>query len=396
MYDFDSITNRYKTNSLKWDGLKEKYGREDLIPLWVADMDFKVSPAIMKSLQERIKHPIYGYMYCSDDYYESIIRWMKRRHSWEVEKEWIVFTPGVVSALSYAIRAFTKPGDNIIVQSPIYHPFYSTIENNKRNVVINPLIYKNGTYYMDYKDLERKIDSKTKLLLLCSPHNPIGRVWTKEELSKLGEICLRNNIIIISDEVHFDLVYREHTHTVMANVSPEIRDNCIICTSPSKTFNIAGLQISNIIIPNNELRKKYDDELKKDHIVRPNIFGQGALIAAYDESEEWLDSLIRYLEENKNFFIDFIETRIPKLKVVKPQGTYLLWVDCSGLNMNSEELKEFFLNKCRLALNHGEIFGEEGKLFQRFNIACPRTVLEEVLLRIEEAIKDEVSELMNN
>ncbi|WP_333638099.1 MalY/PatB family protein [Tissierella praeacuta] len=391
MYDFDSITNRYKTNSLKWDGLKEKYGREDLIPLWVADMDFEVSPAIVKSLQERIKHPIYGYMHCSDEYYESIIRWMKRRQSWEVEKEWIVFTPGVVSGLSYAVRAFTKPGDNIIVQSPVYHPFYSTIENNKRNVVTNPLIYKNGTYYMDYEDLERKIDSKAKLLFLCSPHNPIGRVWTKEELSKLGEICLKNNIIIISDEIHFDLVYKEHTHTVMANISPEIRDNCVICTSPSKTFNIAGLQISNIIIPNNELRKKYAEELEKDHIVRPNVFGQGALIAAYDESEEWLDSLMMYLKENKNFFIDFIEIRIPKLKVVKPEGTYLLWVDCSGLNMNSEELKEFFLNKCRLALNHGEIFGEEGKLFQRFNMACPRTVLEEALLRIEEAINDKIS-----
>ncbi len=251
--------------------------------------------------------------------------------------------PGVVPALSYAIEAFTKPGDNIIVQSPVYHPFYSTIENNERRIITNPLIYKNNRYYMDYEDLESKINSKTKLLILCNPHNPVGRVWTKEELAKLGgEICLNNNIIIISDEIHFDLVYKGNNHTVMANISSEIRDNCIVCTSPSKSFNIAGLQVSNIIIPNDDLREIYNMELKKHHIGRPNIFGQIALIAAYNESEDWLDSLIEYLEQNKNFFMDFIERKIPQLKVVEPEGTYLLWVDCSGLGMDSEELRKFF------------------------------------------------------
>lgn len=386
MYNFHKGIPRQGTNSIKWDTLKGLYGREDLIPLWIADMDFEVAPAISRAIQERAKHPVYGYIYCSDQYYESIIRWMKRRHDWEVKKDWIVFTPGVVPALSYAIKAFTEPGDCIIVQSPVYHPFYSSIESNGRKVVTNPLIYKDGRYTMDYEDLEKKIDSKTKLLLLCSPHNPVGRVWTKEELMKLGEICLKNNIIIVSDEIHFDLVYKGYTHTVLANVSPELRDNCIVCTAPSKTFNLAGLQVSNIIIPNEELRKKYSMELEKDHILRPNVFGEGALIAAYDESEDWLDSLMDYLEENKDYFIDFIEKKIPQLKVVKPEGTYLLWVDCSGLNMNSKELNDFFLKECGLVLNHGEIFGEEGKVFQRFNIACPRPILEEALKRMEEAI----------
>lgn len=388
MYDFDKIINRYGTNSMKWDGLKETFEKDNLLPLWVADMDFEVSPAISKELEKRIKHPIYGYMHWSDEYYESVIGWMKRRHGWEVDKNWIVFTPGVVPAVSYAIKALTDIGDSVIIQTPVYHPFKTTIESNGRNVVTNPLIYKDGTYYMDLEDLERKIDSKTKVLILCSPHNPVGRVWTKKELNELGEICLRNNIIIVSDEIHFDLIYKGNTHTVMADISPEIRDNCIVCTSPSKTFNIAGLQVSNIIIPNEKLREKYSMELEKDHIVRPNVFGQEALIAAYNESEDWLDSLMEYLEENKNFFIDFIETKIPQLKTIRPEGTYLLWVDCSGLNMNSDELNEFFLNKCKLALNSGEMFGEEGKLFQRINIACPRAVLEEALMRIEKAVKE--------
>ncbi|WMM25200.1 MalY/PatB family protein [Tissierella sp. MB52-C2] len=388
MYDFDKIINRYGTNSMKWDGLKETFEQDNLLPLWVADMDFEVSPAISKELEKRVKHPIYGYMHWSDEYYSSVIGWMKRRHGWEINKDWIVFTPGVVPAVSYAIKALTDIGDSVIIQSPVYHPFKTTIESNGRNVVTNPLIYKDGTYYMDLEDLERKIDSKTKVLILCSPHNPVGRVWTKKELNELGEICLKNNIIIVSDEIHFDLIYKGNTHTVMADTSPEIRDNCIVCTSPSKTFNIAGLQVSNIIIPNQELREKYSMELEKDHIVRANVFGQEALIAAYNESEDWLDSLMEYLEENKNFFIDFIKTRIPQLKTIRPEGTYLLWVDCSGLNMKSDELNEFFVNKCKLALNSGEMFGEEGELFQRINIACPRAVLEEALMRIEKAVKE--------
>lgn len=388
MFDFDNVIERRGTNSRKWDCLDKLYGRDDLLPLWVADMDFAVSPAIIKAIQKRAEHPIYGYSDCSDKYYESIINWMKRRHNWDIEKEWILFTPGVVPALSYAVKAFTEPGDKIIIQSPVYHPFHTTITDNNRNLITNPLIYKDGHYYMDYEDLESKIDSKTKMLILCNPHNPVGRVWTRDELAKLGEICIKNGIIIVSDEIHFDLIYKEYTHTVMANVSPKIRDNCVVCTAPSKTFNIAGLQVSNIIIPNEYLRAKFNMELEKNHIVRPNAFGECALIASYDESEEWLDEVMDYIEENKNFFIDYVEKKIPKLKVIKPEGTYLLWVDCSELGMSSNKLKDFFINECRVALNHGEMFGEEGKQFQRFNIACPRSILEEALKRIEEAVNN--------
>ncbi len=390
MSNFDYLINRRQTNSVKWDKLKELYGKDDLIPLWIADMDFSVSPAIVKALKKRMEHQIYGYSDCSDRYYESVINWMSRRHDWQIEKEWIVYAPGVVPALSYSIRAFTEPGDNIIIQSPVYHPFYSTIESNGRNVVTNPLIYKDGKYYMDYVDLERKIDSKTRMLILCSPHNPVGRVWTKEELLRLGEICIKNDIILVSDEIHFDLVYRGHKHTVMASISPEIADRCIVLTSPSKTFNIAGLQIANAIISNESLRERYIRELEKDHIVRPNIFGERALIAAYDQSEDWLEDLLDYLEENKNFFIEYMHKNISQLKVVKPEGTYLLWVDCSGLGMNWEDLRKFFIEKCGLALNDGAMFGEEGRFFQRFNIACPRWVLEEALKKIDEAVNSKL------
>lgn len=386
MYNFDDLIDRRNTNCMKWDRLEELFGGTGLLPLWVADMDFSAPPAVLKAIKERTNHPIFGYNYSSDEYYQAVISWMKRRHNWKIDREWILFTPGVVPALSYSVKAYTEPDDNIIIQSPVYRPFYTTIENNGRNIITNPLIYRDGRYFMDYEDLEAKIDSKTKLLILCSPHNPVGRVWTKEELTKLGEICLKNDIIIISDEIHFDIVYKGYDHTVLANVSPEIRERCIICTAPSKTFNIAGLQISNIIIPNNELREKYSLELEKDHIIRPNVFGEGALVAAYNESEDWLDSLLEYLEKNRDFFISFVDKNIPQLKVVKPEGTYLLWVDFSDLGMNSEELRDFLVNKCKLAVNPGEMFGKESGLFQRFNIGCPRSILEEALIRIEKAV----------
>lgn len=386
MYSFDSIINRVGTNSVKWDNLKELYDRDDLIPLWVADMDFKAPSEIVEALKDRVEHNVYGYTFPSDKYYNAVISWMKRRHNWTIERDWIVYTPGVVPALSYAIRAFTKPGDKIILQSPVYHPFYSAIEDNGRHVVNNPLTYKDGKYYMDYEDLESKIDSKTKLLILCNPHNPVGRVWTKNELRKLADICIKNDILIISDEIHFDIVYRGNEHTVFGSLSPEISANSIVLTAPSKTFNVAGLQVSNVIIPNRKLRERFAMETEKDHISSPNIFGGEALIAAYDKCEYWLEELLDYLEGNRDFFINFIEERIPKLKIVNPEGTYLMWVDCSELNMNPEELSDFFVNKCRVALNSGEMFGEEGKAFQRFNIGCPRSILKEALERIERAI----------
>lgn len=388
MYDFNQVIPRKNTNSMKWDKLIESYKRDDLIPMWVADMDFLVSPHITDAINKRLQNPVFGYTFCSDDYYEAVINWMKKRHNWDIKREWIVYTPGVVPALSYAIRAYSEIGDNVIIQTPVYHLFKQTIINNQRNVITNPLKYENGTYIMDFEDLEKKIDSKTKLLILCSPHNPVGRVWTVEELLKLSEICLKNNIKIISDEIHFDLIYKDYKHTVLSTISNEIKENSIICTAPSKTFNLAGMQVSNIIIPNKEMRDKYNRQLEIDHIGKPNSFGEAALIAAYNDSEQWLDSLIAYIEQTKDYFIDYIEKHIPQLKVVNPEGTYLLWVDCSELGMNSQELKDFFINECKLALNHGQMFGEEGDSFQRFNIACSRTLVQEALDRMNQAIKN--------
>lgn len=386
MHNFDEVINRRNTSSVKWDNLKNLYGRDDLIPLWVADMDFKSPPAVIKALKERADHGVYGYTFPSEEYYNAVINWMERRHNWHIDKEWISYAPSVVAALSYCIRAFTEPGDKIIIQTPVYHPFYSTIEENERIVVKNPLIHRDGKYYMDFDDLERKAKDGAKMLILCSPHNPVGRVWTKEELKRLADICLENNILVVSDEIHFDIVFKGNEHTVFASLSPEVADNCVVLTSPSKTFNLAGLQVSNVIIPNEMLRMKFRKEENKDHISSPNVFAQRALIAAYDHSEEWLDELLKYLEGNRDFFIDYINKRIPKLKVTESEGTYLMWVDCTELGMNPQQLKEFFVNKCKVALNEGKMFSEEGNTFQRFNIGCPRSILEEALNRIERAI----------
>jgi cystathionine beta-lyase len=388
MYNFDKIINRRGTMSVKWDNLKNLYGRGDLLPLWVADMDFEAPPEVIRALMERAEHGVYGYTFISDEYYDAVIGWMKRRHNWQIEREWITFTPGVIPALSYAIRAFTQPGDKIIVQTPVYHPFYHAIEANERLIVKNPLIYKDGKYHMDFDHLERNIDDRVKMLILCSPHNPVGRVWTKEELRKLADICFKYDILVVSDEIHFDIVYKGHEHTVFANLSYEASQNCVVLTAPSKTFNLAGLQVSNAIIPNELLRLKFRNELNKDHILSPNVFGERALIAAYNRSEGWLEALLEYLEENRDFFIEYMEKNIPKLKPVKPEGTYLVWVDCTELGMNPKQLRDFFVNKCKLALNDGQMFGEEGSLFQRFNIGCPRSILEEALYRIEIAVNN--------
>ena len=386
MYNFDKIIDRRNTGASKWDNLGKLYGREDLIPLWVADMDFPVSKAISEALKRKVEHPVYGYTFLSDRYYEAVVGWMERRHKWKIEKDWITYTPGVVPALSFCIKAFTKPGDKIIIQTPVYHPFYSVIEKNGRQLVKNPLKFEDGKYSMDYEDLEKKIDSKTKLVILCSPHNPVGRVWKKEELERLADICMKNNILVVSDEIHFDIVYKGNEHTVFGSLSREVMDRCVVLTAPSKTFNIAGLKVSNAIISNGELREKYRLEMEKLHMSSPTVGGEDALIAAYNESEDWLEDLLVYLEGNRDFLVDYIDERIPKLKAIKPEGTFLVWVDCSGLNMDHDELRDFFVNKCKVALNDGKMFGDEGEKFMRFNIGCPRPLLREALERIEQAV----------
>lgn len=350
-------------------------------------MDFKVAPEIVKSMKNRFDHNIYGYSVFSKNYYRSVINWMKKRHDWEVDREWIVYTPGIVTALSLAIKAFSKAGDEIIIQPPVYHRFYDVIKNNDRRVVENPLIEKNGKYFMDLEDLEQKVSKGTKVMVLCSPHNPVGRVWSEGELRKLSEICLKYGITIISDEIHFDIVYKGSEHTVLPKISSEIAENSVICTSPTKTFNLAGVHISNIIIPNENLRARYKLELQKDHLIRPNILSEPALVGAYDNSEDWLNSLLIYLEENRNYVLNFIESRIPKLRAISPEGTYLVWIDCEEISKDSEIIRKFFLEECGLVLSQGVEFGSESKSFQRLNIACSRLLLKEALERIERALK---------
>lgn len=385
-YDFNKVVDRFNTKSVKWDLLEEIYGDKDVIPMWVADMDFEVPEEIIRAIKKRLNHGIFGYSLSGKEYNDAIINWMKQRHQWNIQGEWIKFTPGVVPALNFILRAFTKPGDQVIIQTPVYHPFARSIKNTGCTVVKNPLKYENLTYKMDLEDLEKKITNRTKILILCNPHNPVGRVWSKEELTALGEICLKHGILVVSDEIHFDLIYKENKHTVFASISEEFAQNSITCTAPSKTFNIAGFQTSNIIIPNDKLRNLFSIELENLAINGPNIFGCEALIAAYNSGAQWLDDLIDYLKGNLDFLISFIEKRIPKIKVVKPQGTYLVWLDCSGLNMNGEEMREFFVKKVKLGLDDGIMFGEEGEKFQRVNIACPRSILKEALERIEKEV----------
>ena len=385
-YNFDKVVNRFNTESIKWDIIEEKYGHKDVIPMWVADMDFEVAKPISEAIKKRASHEIYGYTLKGDSYYEAVINWMDKHHNWHIKKEWINYTPGVVPALNYIIRTYANSGDEIIIQTPVYHPFYSSVKNNGCIIVENPLIYENGSCKMDYEDLKKKITHRTKILVLCNPHNPVGRVWSKDELIKLGQICIENNILVVSDEIHFDLIYKGNEHTVFASISEEFAQNSVICTAPSKTFNSAGLQVSNIIIPNKKLRNLYNITLENNAGNEINSFAAVALEAAYNEGEEWLQQLLLYLGENLNFLMQYFEERIPKIKVIKPEGTYLVWIDCLALNMSPSELEEFFVKKVKVGFNDGILFGAEGARFQRINIACSRSVLKEALERIEREI----------
>lgn len=390
---FDEIINRRGTECYKWDKLNELYGKDDVIAMWVADMDIPVAEPILNAVKKRMEHEVFGYSFLDNSYYEAVIGWMKRRHDWEIEKEWINYTPGVVPALNFLVRALSNPGDEVIVQTPVYNPFMDSIRNNGRRVVENSLIFKDDTYVMDYEDLESKISDRTRLLILCNPHNPVGRVWSKEELKQLGDICLKHNIIVISDEIHSDIIYKGYKHNVFANICDEFKQNCVICTAPSKSFNIAGFKVSNIIIPNENIRKKFKIEIENNHIENPAVFTSAVLKASYNECESWFDELMEYLEENKNYAIDYFKENIPHIRIVKPEGTYLLWVDCSDLKLNNKELKEFFTKKCGVALGEGCKYGDGGNSFQRINIGCSKEVLEEGLKRIETGVKELVSNM---
>jgi cystathionine beta-lyase len=386
-YDFDKFVSRENTHSVKWNYIKESVGVEDALPMWVADMDFETVPEIKDAIIVRAQHNIYGYTARSDEYYQTIIDWNEKRHGWKVEKSWITHSAGVVNALFNIIRSFTSSEDGVIIQSPVYHPFYRAIKSCDCKIILNPLKIVDGRYVPDIEDLENKLKSnRVKLLILCNPHNPVGRVFAKEELTAIGELCLKYKVLVVSDEIHSDLVFKQHKHIPFASISKDFEQNSIICTAPSKTFNLAGLATSNIIIPNEELKKKYDIACEKLSLKSYNIFGAVACEAAYRYGEEWLDELLEYICGNKNYALNFIKTKIPKLKANDIEGTYFLWVDCRGLGLSKEELEHFMLHEAKLWLNQGYIFGSEGEGFVRINIACQRSTVEEAMKRLEKAV----------
>ncbi|MBA7627274.1 Cystathionine beta-lyase PatB [subsurface metagenome] len=390
-FDFDQVIDRTKSNSAKWDKkvLEKGFGDPDLLPLWVADMDFKAPQPIIDKLVQTAEHGIYGYSILPPSFFESVLSWFKRRYGWDIDKKWLSQTPGVIPALDVAVNAFCNSGDKVIVQNPVYYPFYPVIENNGCRILLNPLKLSNNHYTMDFKDLEKKVkDPRAKMIILCNPHNPIGRVWTKEELKQLGEICIKNEILIVSDEIHCDLIFPGYKLTNFATINDEFAQNSITCTSTSKTFNLAGLKISNIVIPNQKLRQTFKNTQANLGVGGPNLFAIAAMETAYKHEicENWLDALLQYLKGNLNFLKVFIKEKLPQIKVIEPEGTYLVWLDFRELGLEPKELEKFMRGKAKVALDEGYIFGQGGEGFERINIACPKSILEEALNRITEAI----------
>lgn len=386
--DFDHVINRKNTNCLKYDFAVRRGKPDNLLPLWVADMDFKVSEEILNALHERVDHGIFGYSEVQDEYFAAVRDWMEKKHHWNVESRWLIKTPGVVFALAMAVQAFTDPGDGVMIQQPVYYPFSEVIEDNDRVVVDNTLyLGEDGTYHMDLEDFERNAEEfHVKLFLLCSPHNPVGRVWSREELEKLGEICIRRDILVVSDEIHQDFVF-EGKHLVFAGLSEELKNRTITCTSPSKTFNLAGLQISNIFIANQKLRRRFRKQVAAAGYSQLNTLGLTACEAAYRHGEEWHDQLIAYLKANISYVQEFIKEKIPKVKLIEPEGTYLVWLDFRELGLTEEEREDLIMKKAGLWLDSGAMFGPVGEGFERINIACPRSILEQALGNLEQAIK---------
>ncbi len=385
-YNFDEIIDRKNTACIKWDFSKDFLGEDDLLPMWVADMDFKTPDFIAMAVQERAAHEIYGYSARPEGYYSSIINWVNIKHQWKIEKDWIIFSPGIVPAVNLAVLAFTLPGDEIIVQPPVYFPFFSAVKDHERTLVYNHLKLENGRLSMDFKDLEKKITSKTKLIIVSNPHNPGGSAWTKSELTQLAEICLSRNILILSDEIHSDLVFKPFRHTITAALSEEIANHTITMIAPSKTFNLAGLSTSSVIISNPELRKTFKDVLEKFHLGQGNIFGAVASQAAYSHGGEWLEQLMDYLKGNVIFIDEFLKKNIPSVKMIIPEATYMVWLDFRELNLSAQDLKELILKKAKLGLVEGTMFGPGGEGFQRMNIACPRSFIEEAMQRLNQAV----------
>lgn len=370
-YDFDKTIDRRATNSYKWDSAPE-----GVLPMWVADMDFRTAPAIIDALQKRVVHGIFGYTRVPDAYYDAVTSWFSRRHGWDIDREWIIYTSGVVPAVSAVIKALTVPGDKVIVQTPVYNCFFSSIRNNGCEIVSNPLRRTADTYEMDFDALERcAADPRAKVMLLCNPHNPAGRVWTPDELTRLGNICLRNGVTVVADEIHCELVYQGFKYTPFASLSDAFLHRSVTCVSPSKAFNIAGLQIANIVAFDNDLRSRIDKAININEVCDVNPFGVVATIAAYNEGEEWLNQLVDYLHGNYEAMVEFCQRELPEFPITRLEGTYLVWMDCSSLGMPSDALEHALLDDARLWLNAGTMYGAEGEGYMRWNIACPRSVM---------------------
>lgn len=370
-YDFDKTIDRRATNSYKWDSAPE-----GVLPMWVADMDFRTAPAIIDALQKRVAHGIFGYTRVPDAYYGAVTSWFSRRHGWDIDREWIIYTSGVVPAVSAVIKALTVPGDKVIVQTPVYNCFFSSIRNNGCEIVSNPLRRTADTYEMDFDALERcAADPRAKVMLLCNPHNPAGRVWTPDELTRLGNICLRNGVTVVADEIHCELVYQGFKYTPFASLSDAFLHRSVTCVSPSKAFNIAGLQIANIVAFDNDLRSRIDKAININEVCDVNPFGVAATIAAYNEGEEWLNQLVDYLHGNYEAMAEFCRRELPEFPITRLEGTYLVWMGCSSLGMPSDALEHALLDDARLWLNAGTMYGAEGEGYMRWNIACPRSVM---------------------
>ena len=385
-YNFDELIDRTNTNCIKYDARSAFFGNPDVLPLWVADMDFRTPDFIVEAIKKRAEHELFGYTFRGETYNQAIVHWLKRRHNWEIKPEWISFSPGVVAGLTLAIEAFSKPGDGVIIQPPVYFPFFDSVKGTGRELIENPLQIKNGRYSFDFEDLKQKITPKTRLLLLCNPQNPGGMAWNEKELTELAQICLENKVLIISDEIHSDLLFEGFKHTPLAGLSDEIAQNCIICMAPSKTFNTAGLTTSFLVIPNKRHLAAYERVMRLPHLHMGNIFGAVALEAAYTYGDEWLAQLMNYLQANYTFLENFLNDNLPKVKVMRPEATYLIWLDFSAFGLTDEALNQRLLD-AGVGLNRGVQFGKPGSGYMRMNIGCPRSVLLQALTCIKTAFQ---------
>ena len=387
MSEFDKIIDRRGTSSIKFDNPEKRGHRKDELSLWVADMDLMTAPDVIADLKKRIDHGIFGYTDTPDEYREAVCGWFLRQHGWKAEKEWIVTTPGVVFALATAVRAFTEKGDNVLIQPPVYYPFFNVIRENERTILENILIYKEGRYEIDFEDLERKLsDERTKMMIFCSPHNPVGRVWEKEEIVRAFDLCKKYGVLLVSDEIHCDFTWREGGFTSLGSLDKSYLENAIVCTAPSKTFNLAGLQISNIFVPNKTLRSRFKAEISKTGYDEAGALGLTACYSAYTKGEKWLSELKTYLKGNIDFLNAYVKENIPVLKVIETQGTYLVWIDFGKTGLSGKELDDFIREKAGLWLDDGSLFGKTGASFQRINIACSREYLKKALERLKDAI----------